>query len=158
MEHNPYYDGVSDAELARNAWLIVAAELLGYCESRHTDHVRYNQLKIRSNEVLNLVTNGERPDFGGSFDSIMKSRRYRKFWRVSKTSKNETRIFPTISEIQNEIRHRKFKNFDSMNKRIIRIIGKVDKVLFKRSMIESLSVSNGLEVRVKRANPDERSN
>ena len=153
MEHNSNYDGLSDAELYQDSWLIVAAELLWYCESRHVDYIRYNQLKVRSNEVLNVVTKGERPDFGGSFDSIMNSHRYERFWHISRTSKNETRIFPNISEIQNEIRHRKLENLDSKNKRIIRLISKVDRLLFKRSMIESLSVSDGVAVRVKRAYP-----
>jgi hypothetical protein len=154
VEHNSYYDGLSHAELYQNSWLIVAAEALLYCESRKTDYIRYNQLKTRSNEVLNFVTNGERPDFGGSFDSIMNSLRCERFWRISRTSKNETRIFPNISEIQNEIGHRKIQNLDSRNKRIIRIISKVDKVHFKRSISGSLSVSAGVQVRVRRANPD----
>lgn len=80
MEHNPYYDGLSDAELAQNNWLIVAAELLWYCESRHADYIRYSQLKC--NVVLNNVTDGDRPNFGGSFDSIINSGRYEKFWHV----------------------------------------------------------------------------
>jgi hypothetical protein len=158
MEHNSYYDGLSDAELYQNSWLIVAAELLWYCESRNVDYIRYTKLKTRSNEVLNLVSKGERPDFGGSFDSIMNSRRYGKFWQVNKISKNEARIFPNIPEIQNEFKCRKTENFDSRNKRILRIINQVDTVHAKRSMIGSLSVSDGLEVRVKRANPDEKSN
>lgn len=156
MEHNPYYDGLSDAELAHDNWLIVAIELLWYCKLRKIGYIRYNQLKIMSNEVLNVVTKGERPDFGGSFDSIMNSRRYERFWQVNKISNNETRIFPNIPEIQNELKFRKAKNLDSRNKRILRIINKVDKVLFNRSMNDSLSVTAGVAIGVKRANPDEK--
>ena len=37
-------------------------------------------------------------------------------------------------------------------------INKVDKVQIKRSMIDSVAVSAGVKVSVKRANPDEKSN
>ena len=158
MEYNSYYDGLSEAELYQDRWLIVAAELLWFCESRNADYIRYSQLKKRSNEVLNTVTKGESSDFGGSFNTIIYSRKNERFWHVYKISKNETRILPNILKIQNELRRRKAENLDSKNKRILRIINRVDTVHAKRSIVESLSLSAGAEVRVKRANPDERSN
>ena len=157
MEHNPYYDGLSDPELSQNSWLIVAAELLWYCESHHADYVRYNQLKSRCNEVLNSVTDGDRPTFGGSFDSIINSSRYEKFWYVDRTIKNETRILPNIPAIQDEITGRKIEILNRTNNRVIRIINKDDMLRINRSMAGSLCVSAGVEVKVKRANTDEKS-
>jgi hypothetical protein len=146
VEHNPYYDGLSDAELAQNGWLIVAAELLWYCESRHADYVRYNQLKSSCNIVLNSVTDGDRSNFGGSFDSVINSSRYEKFWYVDRTIKNETRILPNIPAIQNEIRGRKIEILNRRNNRVIRIINKVDIVEHRREVVEPpVSVSDRVE-------------
>lgn len=136
-------------------WLIVCIEAAWYCKSRHVDYIRYYQLKTRSEKVLNRETNGARSDFGGSYASIFKSHRYEKFFSVKRDRrKNETRVYPNIPAIQNEIGYRKRENLDSRNKRILRIINQVDTVNAKRSIVNSLFVSAGLEVRVKRANPD----
>lgn len=155
MEHNPYYDGLS--ELAQDNWLIVAAELLWYCESHHANNIRYSQLRSRCDEVLNSVTDGDRPNLGGSFDSIINSDKYKRFWQKDKTIKNQTRILPNIPALQDEIRGRKIEILNRTNNRVIRIINKVDKLRINRSMTGSLCVSAGVEVKVKRANPDEKS-
>ena len=151
MEHNPYYDGLSDTELAQNTWLIVAAELLWYCESHHTLYIRYSQLRKRCDEVLNRVTDGDRPNFGGGFKSVIYSSRYEEFWYVDKTIKNQTRICPKVLAIQNEIKGRKIEILNRRNNRVIRILNQVDTIHRKRSATNSLSVSTGVRVRVKRA-------
>lgn len=154
VEYHQYYDGLSEQELVHNDnWLIVCTEAAWHCGSRHEDYVRYNQLKTKCNEVLNLITKGARSDFGGSFDSIINSRRYEKFWDVVRVNKNETRIYPNIPAIQNEVRCRKLENLNSGNKRLIRIINNFDTVHCNRSIIETPAVSDRLDVVVTRANP-----
>jgi hypothetical protein len=74
MENRDYYDGL--LPLAHNdTWLIICIELAYYCESHDVRYMRYNQLKSISNKVLNELTNGERSDFGGSFNTFIYSSR-----------------------------------------------------------------------------------
>jgi hypothetical protein len=142
MEHNPYYDGLSDVELEINSWLIVGAELLWYCESHTADYMRYNQLKSRCNEVLASVTQGFRTDFGGNFDTIINSDKYEKFWQKDKTTKHQTRIIPNIPALQDEIRGIRIEILNRRNNRVIRIINKVDNVTYPRRVTEHVPVSD----------------
>lgn len=139
VEYHQYYNGLSVQELVHNdSWLIVCIEAAWYCESRHDDYIRYNQLRTRCNEILNRETKGARSDFGGSFDSIINSHRCEKFLKVKRVNnKKETRIYPNVTAVQNETRCRKRENVDSGNKRIIRIINKSDTVHCNRPITES---------------------
>jgi hypothetical protein len=143
MEHNPYYDGLSDKDLDQDNWLIVAIELLWYCESHNADHCRYNQLRSRCNEVLNSVTDGHRTEFGGNFDTIINSDKYERFWQIDRsTKKNQTRIIPNIQVLHDEIRGRKIEILNRKNNRVTRIINKVDNIIFPRKVTEHVPVSD----------------
>ena len=121
---------------ALKSLIIIIPELLWYCESHHADNIRYSQLRSRCDNILNSVTDGDRPNLGGSFDSIINSHRYEKFWYVDRTIRNETRIFPNIQALQGEIRGRKIEILNRRNNRVIRIINKVDNVEYRRQVAE----------------------
>lgn len=157
MEYLQYYDGLSQKELAHDdSWLIVCIEAAWYCESYHRKSIRYSHLKARCNEVLNEKTNGERSDFGGSFDSFIHSSRGNRFLRVKKVNnKNETLIYPNIRLIQ-EVKGRRLENLASRNKQLLRYIGKTNTVHMTRSIVEPpILSSERIDVKVIRANSDE---
>ena len=137
MEYLQYYDGLSRKELAHDdSWLIVCIEAAWYCESYHRKSVRFNQLRKRCDYALNQKTDGERTEFGGTFASILNSRRCKKFFRVIKIGKHETLIYPNIRLIQEEVKGRRLENFASMDKQLLRYIDKTATVQMTRSIVE----------------------
>jgi hypothetical protein len=146
VKYDEYYVGLTKKELAHNDyWLIVIIEAAWYCESRNEDYIRRTQLKTGSDKSLNRITEGERSGFGGgAFASIINSRRCRRFLRVDKVNKKETRIYPNIPLIQKGVKSRQAENLEARNKRL-RVIGDTDTVHHPRSISEpSLLISESL--------------
>ena len=150
MEHFEYYDGLDWKGLVyHDYWLIVIIEAVSYCESHHEKYVRFSHLRKISNEALKRLTNNENTNLGGTFTSIIYSDRCKKFFRVRVKNKNnnkkETRIYPKILAIQNEVKHRKIENLNYGNDRLARIRNKFDIVHRRRPIVEpSVSVSDSL--------------
>ena len=112
-----------------------------YCESHHEEYIQRARLKENCDRMLNKITNGERSDFGGSFESIINSRRYEKFFDVTRIKgKKDTRIYPNIPLIQKRVKEMQTEG----NKRVIRIIKNVDTVNCHRSIVDSVPVSESL--------------
>lgn len=152
MEYRNYYDGL--LPLAHNdTWLIICIELAYYCESHGVRDMRYNHLKSISNEVLNEITDGERSDFGGSFDSFIHSNGGSKFLRVNKVGKKETRIEPNIALIQEEVKNKKLEYMAKHDRMLFRYIGPKDRVYRNRPLpAESGTISDSVNVVVIRSN------
>ena len=152
-----YYYGLNPEKLAHNDyWLIVIIEAASYCESRHEEYIRYSRLKANSDEALNRITKGERSNLGGgSFASIINSCCRKGFFRVEKVNRKETRIYPNISAIKKEVEAKKIENLEYGNKRMIRIIGNDATVHYRKTLSDSVSVSERLDAIVTRANPKE---
>lgn len=138
-----YYDDLTKKQLVYNDyWIIVIIEAAWHCKSRGVDYIRFNQLKERSNEALGRITKGLRYSLGGTFDSIIHSHRCKRFLRVVKISKKETRIYPNISLIENEVRGRQAENFDD---KVLRHAYKIDPFPRNRSITEhSIAISESL--------------
>ncbi|HJT48211.1 MAG TPA: hypothetical protein VJ729_08495 [Nitrososphaeraceae archaeon] len=143
-------------------WLIVIIEAAFHCESRHERYIRYNRLREKSNEALKRLTKGEKIDLGGTFDSIIRSARCKKFLCVraiknKNDNRKETRIYPKVRAIQNEVKNRKTENLNHGDDRLVRIRNKYDTVHRVRSLSDSAQVSEKIDVIVTRANPKEAS-
>jgi hypothetical protein len=169
-----YYDDLTKRELAHDDYLlIVIIEAAWYCKTSGVDCIRYNQLKERSNNTLNRITDGERSALGGgSFPSIIYSRRCKRFLRIVKIEgKKETQIYPNIPLIEKEVKRRQAENF---NDKVLRHAYKSDPFPRTRSITEpsvaisesltgqrsktrsqteSVSISEGLGMTVTHANP-----
>ncbi len=150
LEYYEYYDGLDWKGLVYNHyWLIVIIEAALFCESRNERYIRFNDLRKKSNEALKSLTNNENTNLGGTFASIIYSDRCKKFFRVRVKNKNnnrkETRIYPKILAIQNEVKNRKIENLNYGNDRLARIRNKFDIVHRRRPIVEpSVSVSDSL--------------
>jgi hypothetical protein len=144
MEYRDYYDGL--LPLAYNdTWLIICIELAHYCESHGVRDMRYNQLKSISNAALNEITNGDRVDFGGSFNSFINSSKGNKFLRTNKVGKKETYIEPNIALIQEEIKNKKLDYLAKHDRTLFRYIGPNDTVHRHRPLpAESVTISDGV--------------
>jgi hypothetical protein len=149
VEYHQYYDNMSLNELNHNPWLIVIIEAAWYCESRHVSYIRYTQLKTKSNEKLNRITEGKTHtciNLGGTYESIIsrlsdpsmpKKDRFLTRRRIKVKGKKETRIYPNIPLIQKEVKVRQAENLDYGNKTLIRLKNKIDSVLHPRRIIET---------------------
>lgn len=157
MEYHQYYDNMSLNELNHNPWLIVIIEAAWYCESRHVDYIRYTQLKTKSNEKLNRITEGKTHtciNLGGTYESIIsrlsnpsipKKDRFLTRRRIKVKGKKETHICPNIPLIQREVKGRQAENLDYDNKTLIRLKNKIDSVLHPRPITEpSVAISESL--------------
>jgi hypothetical protein len=150
-EHLQYYEGLNKIELAHHSWLIVLIEAAWYCESRHVSYIRYLDLKRRSDDALNTITNGERSEFGGgSFASILSSDRCKKFLCVDKVGEKETRISPDIPLIQAEIKARKIENLDNHRGRFDYLYPG-ETANKHRKISESVKISDDVKVSVSKA-------
>ena len=93
---------------------------------------------------------------GGSFDSILKTCSNKGFFHIEKVSKKKTHIYPNIPLIKKEIEAKKSENLEYGNKRLIRIIPENDIVHANRPLVEPpIKISYGLDVMVKRADPEQ---
>jgi hypothetical protein len=147
VEYHQYYDNMSKEELDHNPWLIVIIEAAWYCESRHEDYIKRSSLKRRSNKILNRITEGRTHtslDLGGTFETIIsklskgpKPKKDRFLTRVNKDKrKKDSRIYPNIKLIQNEVKNRQAENLDNGIKTLIRLRYKIDSVHHPRFIIE----------------------
>jgi hypothetical protein len=118
-----HYDDLSWRKLVYDdRWLIVIIEILDYYESFHKEYIRFNHLKVRCNQAIWTLGNklGKHeisiPD--GTFALIIHSGKYEKFFTVKQvkvkskkgTWVTQTRIYPHIPEIQEEIKSKKIEN------------------------------------------------
>ena len=84
---------------------------------------------------------------GGTFDSIIHSDRCKKFFRVrtvknKNNNKNETRIYPKILAIQNEVKNRKIDNLNYGDDRLARTRNKFDRIDRSRPIVKpSIQIS-----------------
>jgi coproporphyrinogen III oxidase-like Fe-S oxidoreductase len=150
VQYLQYYDGLSWRGLAyHHYWLIVIIEAASYSESRDEKYIRFNRLKIKCNHAINGLTKGEIAGLGGgSFDSIIHSGRYKKFFTMKqvkvKSEKGtwvlETRIYPHITEIQEEIKSRQVENLDNDDERLARIDNKHDIIHRRRPILDEPSI------------------
>jgi hypothetical protein len=169
-----YNDDLTKRELVHDDYLlIVIIEAAWYCKSSGVDYIRYNQLKERSNNTLNRITNGERSALGGgSFPSIIYSHRSERFLRIVKRGEKETRIYPDISLIEKEVKRRQAENFDnkvlrhayksdpfprtrSIAEPFVAISESLSRQSKTRSQNESVTISGRLGLTVSHANPKE---
>jgi len=117
-------------------------EAAWYCESRHVNRIRYSELKKRSDEKLNEVTDGKQSEFGGqaflliinkySNSSTPKKDRY--LTRVKVKGNNVTWIYPNIPLIR-EVKRRQAESLKARNKRL-RTIDNNDMVHHPRFIFE----------------------
>jgi hypothetical protein len=153
------YDGLSWRKLVYDdRWLIVIIEILDYYESCHKEYIRFNHLKVRCNEAMWTLSKklGKHeisiPD--GTFALIIHSDKYEKFFSVKRvkvkskkgTWVTQTRIYPHIPEIQEEIESKKIENLASGEEGLSQIYRKRgDTVNRVRTIIEpSLEASDFL--------------
>lgn len=159
LEYLEYYDDLDWKGLVYNHyWLIVIIEAASFCESRNERYIRFNHLRKKSNEALKRLTNNETTNLGGTFTSIIYSDRCKKFLRkktVKKNNKKETRIYPKVLAIQNEVKNRKIENLSYGNDRLARIRNRFDTVHRRRGLRDSVHISERLDIVVTRANPKE---
>jgi hypothetical protein len=164
-------------------WLIVIIEAAWYCESRNKECIRYSHLRKKSNEALRRETKNEQSVLsGGTFDSIIYKDEIKEFFprveKIKNKNKIETWIYPNISRIQEEIKYRKIENLKDGHERLTRMVDKYNahdrknghrsidepsirvsdstttqKSKAKAPPIESVSISDGVGIVVKRANP-----
>jgi hypothetical protein len=159
--HHHYYDNLSEKILEERPRLIVMIEAALYCESYEVKSIRYSQLKIRSNEMLNKITRGRKSDLGGNFGSIIKTlsdplipkkdrhltRRHIKI----KGKREETHFYPNFPVIQREVKRSQAENIESGKWRLVSI-SKDDRVHRGRSLrVESVPISEMLGMSVTHA-------
>jgi len=144
MTYDQYYDYLKWKEVdLYDRWIIVMIEAAWYCESRHGNRIRYSELKKRSDEKLNEVTDGKHSEFGGqaflliinkySNSSTPKKDRY--LTRVKVKGKNVTWIYPNIPLIREEVKRRQAESLKARNKRL-RTIDNNDMVHHPRFIFE----------------------
>ena len=123
MEDNPYYDGLSQNELAFiPTYFIIPMEAAWYCKSLDKEDIRFSRLKEISNDSLCDKTKGERTDFGGNYDKIIKRYQREGFLPVKKVGKKDTRIYPNRRLIEKEFKRKQIENLSSPNKSLYRIL------------------------------------
>jgi hypothetical protein len=156
MEDNPYYDGLGQYELAYGRSFIVPIEAAWYCKSLNKEDIRYSRLREISNDSLCEKTNGERTDFGGNYDKIIKRYEREGFLIIKKVGKKDTRIYPNIPLIEMEIKSKQIENLSSSHKTIYRIMKPGDTINRVRALpIESVKVSDRLGMKVTPINSKE---
>jgi hypothetical protein len=153
MEDNPYYDGLSQNELAFiPTSFIVPMEAAWYCKSLDKEDIRFSRLEI-SNDSLCEKTKGERTDFGGNFVKIIRCYEREGFLRINKVSKKKTLIYPNIPLIEKEVKRKQIENLSSPNKSLYRILKPGDTINRARALSDSVQISDRLGMIVTRANP-----
>lgn len=154
-EDNPYYDGLGQYEVAYGTSFIVLIEAVWYCKSLDKEHIRYSHLKKISNDSLLEKTNGDRTDFGGNYDKIIRHYEREGFLIIKKVGKKDTRIYPIIPLIEKEIKRKQIENLRSSNKVLYRLLWPGDTIKRHRKLLESVKISEKLNVIVTRANQKE---
>jgi hypothetical protein len=154
-EDNPYYDGLGQYELAYGTSSIVLIEAVWYCKSLDKEYIRYSHLKKISNDSLLEKTNGDRTDFGGNYDKIIRHYEREGFFNIKKFGRKETRIYPNILLIEEEIKCMRIENLRSSNKVLYRLLWPGDTIIRRRRLLESVKISEKLNVTVTRANQKE---
>ena len=159
------YDGLRLAELdgsIDDLWLVVCIEAAWYCKLNDVDFIRFTPLKTRCNEILNLLTHGKRNDFGGTFERILDSPRWRNFLAVQRYkrkggSTRETYIYPNIEAVQNEVTKKRLDNLEHGRKVLTGRVPGIETLHIPRKVFEPpVSISErGPYVKVTRANPQQ---
>ena len=153
------YDGLRLVELdgsIDDPWLIVAIEALQYCTLNGVKSIQFNRLRLRCDEALNVLTDGKRSNFGGTFGRILKNpryRKYRKYFHVRKygtKNKRATFVYPQITAIQDELGRRISDNINTGAKVLSARIPGRDKQVCERQIIEEVPVSDRVDVVVTR--------
>lgn len=149
------YDGLRLVELdgsIDDSWLIVAIEAFQYCTLNGVKSIKFNPLRVRCDEALNLLTDGKRSNLGGTFGRIVKNSRYRKYFHVRKYSKNKraTFVYPQITAIQDELGRRISDNINTGAKVLSARTPGRDKLVCERQIIEEVPVSDRVDVVVTR--------
>ena len=122
-----YYNNLNKDELIENKELILFIEALTFCQTNNTKYVKYATLRGLCNEKLAQLTSGERTEFGGSFESMIKrlsdpstATNKRFFTRTrSEYTRKDSRIYPNMDLIRSELRRKKLISYLDSDRRII---------------------------------------
>lgn len=157
MEDNQYYHDLNARKLAdEDSWLIVPFEAAWYYKI-HKKDIRYSLLREKCSERLNFFTNGERDNFGGNFEKIIKNCERYKWLLRYKVGKKDTRFHPNMRLIEEKVKQERIENLASNDSS--RINGLLSESLRRETSkkrappIESVSISDALGMTVVHANP-----
>ena len=155
MERDEYYFLLNPRQLAYDdPALIIAIEAASYCELHGEKSIRFVRLKERCDDFLNIITNGDRPSFGGNFVNIIKNCSRRGFLIVEKIGKKETWISPNIPAVKKKVDAIQTEDSDSRNKQV-RILDRDAKVSIPKSITESnISFSDTATCKVTPGKPE----
>jgi hypothetical protein len=120
MALNPaeYYQHLDPIKLADDPVLVMAIEAASYCELYGKTRIRFSDLRNRTEDFLGIISNGNRPQFGGNFGKLVKRGCNRKLVSREKVSKKEVWIYPHILAVQNETNAMRIEDSDLRNKQV----------------------------------------
>jgi hypothetical protein len=120
------YESLTKDELnSYNDWLIILIEANYYCVKNNVEFINYSKLRHLSDDILNIVSNGDRPVFGGFNWFILKLSdtscpELSRPFILDKHGPKDTRIIPNQNLIEEIVRIKKLHSSDS-NKITFRI-------------------------------------
>jgi hypothetical protein len=109
-----YYDQISKDELMKDKCLILLIESISYCKVNNQDRIKRSNLLRLCDNKINELSDGDRPKFGGSFETCLK--KYsdpsaapdnRLFTVERSTVRHNTQIYPNFELIEKQLRARR---------------------------------------------------
>ncbi len=149
-----YYEFLERKDLLGELELILFVESMAYCLENQVDYVRYGTLKKHCNEKLNIISDGVRPDFGGTFEHLLKrlasseiSKDHRYLTRTrSDVTNKDSRIYPNIPLIRTYLQ----KKQSTKRQKLVNSTVNFDMISRGRGLFEPVKATSELSAKVSR--------